>query len=103
MDGSEWKATRQNMNPVFLKKNFYEKFALPWSNTITDLLIEEWLTAFQNVLDGGRNGSPVQIDNLEGRLHRWSVESILASLFGEAFLSLGKHKEINVTTANPLV
>lgn len=89
MDGPDWKATRQTMNPVFLRKNFYENFALPWSNRITDLLIEEWFTEFQNISDGSRNGDLFQIPDLEGRLHRWSVESILASLFGEAFLSLG--------------
>ena len=92
MDGPDWKATRQNMNPVFLKKKFYENFALPWSNRITDLLIEEWLTAFQNISDDSRNGGQFQVHDLEGRLHRWSVESILASLFGEAFLNLGMHK-----------
>lgn len=100
MDGPEWKDTRKKMNPLFLKESFYRKFALPWSNKITDLLIADWLQELQKVSNGDRSGGgSFQVSHLEGRLHKWSVESILASLFGEAFFNLGNVMKFYVSTA----
>ena len=90
MDGSVWEETRRKMNPLFFpmkkEKSNFQEYALSWSNKVTDLLMEEWLYQLENlqIIDGA--SASFQIKDLESCLHKWSVESILASLFGQNFL-----------------
>nr|AKH03535.1 cytochrome P450 315A1 [Paracyclopina nana] len=68
LDGPEWQEMRSKMNPIFLKKNQWLAEALSHSNKVTDTLI--------NDLKG-----QTEVD-LEQILHKWSVESTLATLYG---------------------
>ena len=92
MDGIEWKETRRKMDPLLLKKDSYEKYALPWSFKVTDLLMEKWskrLEETTNVKSGSLE--KYEIQDLEMTMHKWSVESTLASLFGSSFFCLGEN------------
>ena len=93
MDGPEWQTTRKKMNPVFLKKKFYQDHAFKFSNKVTDALVEDWRKALESAPRGGKNDNWFPIKYLEKRLHRWSVESVLASLFGERVFATG-NKEL---------
>ena len=93
MDGTEWKETRSKMNPLFLKKDSFEKYAFPWSNKVTDLLVEKWLHQLEIRGTNHEGEGPVvyQIKDLENTLHKWSVESVLSVLFGKTFFDLGNY------------
>ena len=84
------------MNPLFLpkkpKKDELEKYVFPWSNKVTDLLVEKWEHEVEKSTNHEKN-SPVvyEIKDLENTLHKWSVESVLSVLFGKNFFDLGNH------------
>ena len=91
MDGIEWKETRRKMDQLLLKKDCYEKYALPWSFKVTDLLMQEWLNQLEkHINEADEDVDKLKIKDLEMTMHKWSVESILASLFGPSFFCLGK-------------
>lgn len=73
LDGHKWLEMRQKLNPIFLKSSGIQT-AHQNSKIITDKLIE-------NLMDKLDNKSHLDLD-LEPLLHKWSVESTLASLFG---------------------
>ena len=91
MDGIEWKEARRKMDQLLLKKECCEKYALPWSFKVTDLLMKEWLNQLdKHINEANEDVDNLKIKDLEMTMHKWSVESILASLFGASFFSLGK-------------
>ena len=91
MDGMEWKESRRKLDQLLLKKESYEKYALPWSFKVTDLLIQEWLNQLEeNAGKSNKNVKKFDIENLDIALHKWSVESSIASLFGQSFFLLGR-------------
>ena len=92
MDGNEWKETRKKMDKVFpQKKTDVLEDALHYSNLVSNMLIESWVKKidetprFKDVPEG-----MYQIENLERCMHTWSVESILAILFGSSYFAMGK-------------
>ena len=91
MDGIEWKESRRKLDQLLLKKESYEKYALPWSFKVTDLLIQDWLNRLEeNAGKSNKNVKKFEIENLDIALHKWSVESSIASLFGRSFFHLGR-------------
>ena len=93
MDGIEWKETRRKMDPLLLKKDSYEKYALPWSFQVTDLLMNKWLQRLEETTNHqSERSEKYEIEDLEMTMHKWSVESTLASLFGSSFFRLGKNQ-----------
>ena len=90
MDGIEWRENRRKMDQLLLKKDSYEKYALPWSFKVTDLLMKEWLNQLEkHKNEATEDDDNLKINDLEMTMHKWSVESILASLFGSSFFCLG--------------
>ena len=77
LDGSKWHQMRKKMNPVFLK-NTQQGLLMAKSSSrqVTDELIEE----INQQVEASEN-CQIEIE-LESILHKWSVESTLATLFG---------------------
>ena len=77
LDGSKWHQMRKKMNPIFLK-NTQQGLLMAKSSSrqVTDELIEEI-----NQQVEARENCQIEIE-LESILHKWSVESTLATLFG---------------------
>ena len=91
MDGIKWKESRRKLDQLLLKKEVYEKYALPWSFKVTDLLMQDWLNRWEeNAKNHNKTVEKIEIENLEIALHKWSVESSIASLFGPSFFLLGR-------------
>ena len=90
MDGMKWKDTRRKMDPLFLSKNSFQRYSMVWSNKITDLLVEDWLHQVEkHSTCKGPDATYCRVEALEKSLHKWSVESILASLLGRSFFRIG--------------
>ncbi len=81
LDGQEWWRMRKLLNPILLKDKALSP-ALEFSNKITDQMI----TSMGRKI-GTAQGEAIEID-LESDLHKWSVCSTLATLFGAAFFDL---------------
>ncbi len=75
VDGQEWNAMRREMNPIFLKNQGLQ-VAKTHAYKVTDKLMQN-LQSFKG-----------QDIDLEPFLHRWSVESTLASLFGDYYVDM---------------
>ena len=76
LDGQKWYEMRKKMNPIFLK-NPGLSLAASYSKQVTDKFIED--LKHQIELKGFFQSE------LETLLHKWSVESTLASIYGNQY------------------
>lgn len=66
-DGHEWETTRSRMNPIFLKNSDFK----PHLDTVRSDLMQQLKRNDQD---------------LESTIHQWSVQNVLAALFGRVYL-----------------